>query len=142
MTILPPLILPGGGRFKANPSGPGGLLVSIRHQGPCLPSGDELILHWRFSMSPPGRMNADNGPVIEGRIPARPETPFEEGYQFSIGKIGYRKSIGGLDFNIPGIYKVYAWVESGVTGEKSRTQYCVFEIVGSGVSSAMPHLGA
>jgi hypothetical protein len=90
-------------------------------------------------MSQPSRSNPDNGPVIEGRIPARLETPFEDGYQFCVGQMGYRKGTGGLEINIPGIYKVYAWIESS-TGETSRTQYCVFEIV-PGVS-ASPHLGA
>ena len=135
--MLPPLILPGGGRFKIGLTGTSssGVSVSLRHQSPDT-IGENFVLRWRFAMNPPGRSNADNGPVIEGRIPARPTTPFEEGYQFSLGKIGYKQNVGPGDtgaptfiFSLPGVYRVYAWVENLATGEKSRTQYCVFEIV-------------
>ncbi len=100
-------------------------------------------------MNPPGRTSADNGPVIQGRIPARESMPFEDGYQFCLGKIGYRKSMTEADasaahnfiFSLPGVYKVYAWTERISTGETSRTQYCVFELV-STIATATPRLGA
>jgi hypothetical protein len=148
--MLPPLILPGGGRFKI---GANGVNVSLRHQSSDT-IGEDYVLRWRFAMNPPGRSNADNGPVIEGRIPARITTPFEEGYQFSLGRIGYKQNLcsGACDtgaptfiFALPGVYKVYAWMEKISTGETSRTQYCVFELVPSVPSShtsATPRLGA
>ena len=88
MEVLPPIILPGGGRFKTSPGSLSGVLVSIRHQSAT--SGTEVI-RWRFSMNQSGRQNAGNGPTIEGRVPARPDTPFEECYQFVSGKMGYRR---------------------------------------------------
>ena len=145
--MLPPLILPGGGRFKIG--GAGGVNVSLRHQSPDT-IAEHLVLRWRFAMSPPGRSNAENGPVIEGRIPARPTTPFEEGYQFSVGRIGYKQNVGSGDtgaptfiFSLPGVYKVYAWIENTLTGETSRTQYCVFELVPTASTvAATSRLGA
>ena len=124
METLPPVILPGGGRFKTS-----SVLVSIRPQS--TPQSGQVI-RWRFSMSQSGRN--ENGPTIEGRIPGRPEVPFEECYQFcSSGKMGYRRPCGNeynLEFGIPGIYRVFAWIEVG--GEAvSATQSCVFEIVSS-----------
>ena len=132
--ILPPLILPGGGRFKSvDPvTGRHGVLVSIRHQSPPM-NGD--IIMWRFSMCPSGRNQSENGPLIEGRIPAREWAPFEECYEFN-NKIGFRRTILGggnnFDFNIPGVYKVYAWIQRGDDDlQVSRTQFCVFEILNS-----------
>ena len=123
MEALPPIILPGGGRFKS-----AGVLVSIRPQS--APSEDQVI-RWRFSMHQSGRSNEGNGPTVEGRIPARPEVPFEECYQFtSGGKMGYRQPNGqfNLELGLPGVYKVFAWVEkNGRT--VSVTQSCVFEIL-------------
>jgi hypothetical protein len=93
-------------------------------------------------MNQTGRANHDNGPTIEGRIPARPETPFEECYQFVPGKMGYRRAewSGGqftLELNIPGTYRVYAWMEGKDDGEaRSCCQTCVFEILSS--SSVAP----
>jgi hypothetical protein len=139
---LPPLILPGGGRFKiGGPSS--GISVSLRHQLADTLNDDDYVLRWRFSMNPPGRTSADNGPVIQGRIPARESMPFEEGYQFSLGKIGYKRSenVPTFIFALPGVYKVYAWTERISTGETSRTQYCVFELV-STIATATPRLGA
>ncbi len=127
METLPPVILPGGGRFKTN-----SVLVSIRHQSTAAPN---QVIRWRFSMNQPGRCNNDNGPTIEGRIPARLEVPFEECYQFcSSGKMGYRRPSNGnqynLEFGVPGIYRVFAWIERAVDGQIiSATQSCVFEIV-------------
>lgn len=155
MLLLPPLILPGGGRFKIGSSP---LNVSLRSQilfdNESNLNENNFVLRWRFSMSPPGRSSADNGPVIEGRIPARDSMSFEEGYQFCPGKIGYRticESTGEetnnnsspptFIFSLPGIYKVFAWIENLSTGETSRTQYCVFEIVvpTSGAPSSLVH---
>ena len=154
--MLPPLILPGGGRFKI---GTCGVNVSLRHQSAATMGDDDYVLRWRFSMNPPGRSNADNGPVIEGRIPARETTPYEEGYQSSLGRIGYKQSAGSAGpgdtgvsgptfiFSLPGVYKVFAWIEKISTGETSRTQYCVFEIVPTsshapGAAATTSRLGA
>ena len=149
LSMLPPLILPGGGRFKIGSTS--GVNVSLRHQSPATMSDDDYVLRWRFSMNPPGRSNADNGPVIEGRIPARDTTPYEEGYQFSLWRIGYKQSGSAIvgsgeaaaaatcptfTFSLPGVYKVFAWIEKISTGETSRTQYCVFEIVPTSSSHA------
>ena len=134
-SVLPPVILPGGGRFKS-----AGVLVSIRPQSPKSP---DQVIRWRFSMHPAGRHNEGNGPSIEGRIPARPETPFEECYQFSSGgKMGYRQPNGqyNLEFGLPGVYLVYAWVER--EGEAvSMTQSCVFEIMSTKGDSPSLSLG-
>lgn len=84
-------------------------------------------------MNQPGRQFYDNGPTVEGRIPARPEYPYEECYQFAAGKMGYRRSCWSngqfvFEFNVPGIYRVFAWIErDGQT--ISGTQTCVFELV-------------
>ena len=116
--------------------------MSIRHQSP--PMGGEVI-RWRFSMNQSGRNNAGNGPTVEGRIPARLETPFEECYQFVSGKMGYRRTAWAngqfnLELGIPGVYHVFAWVERN--GEAvSATQNCVFEIVHSDVTAPSVSLG-
>lgn len=82
-------------------------------------------------MQQAGRHNEGNGPTLEGRIPARPSVPFEECYQFSSGgKMGYRRPNGefNLEFGLPGVYRVFAWVEKN--GDPvSVTQSCVFEII-------------
>jgi hypothetical protein len=135
METLPPIILPGGGRFKST-----GVLVSIKHQSA---PEEDYVIRWRFSMNQAGRNNQDNGPTIEGRIPARPEVPFEECYQFaSGGKMGYRRPSGqpfNLELGLPGVYRVYAWVERD--GEPiSATQSCVFEVL-SGDTAPSVSLG-
>ena len=129
--ILPPIILPGGGRFKT--SATTGVYVSIRPQSSLVP-GD--VIRWRFSMNQLGRHNSENGPTIEGRIPARPGTPFEECYQFgAAGNMGYRNSAlwshgqYNFEFGVPGVYRVFAWVEQSNGAVVSATQSCVFEIV-------------
>ena len=133
--ILPPVILPGGGRFKTGPSS--GVLVSIQHQT-APETGD--VIRWRFTMNQTGRSNCENGPTIEGQIPARCTTPFEECYQFCPSSMGYRRSADwshgeyNFEFGFPGIYRVFAWIERG--GLASATQSCVFEIVSS--DSAAP----
>jgi hypothetical protein len=97
-------------------------------------------------MNQAGRSNSDNGPTIEGRIPGRPEVPFEECYQFcSSGKMGYRRPCPGnqynLEFGIPGIYRVFAWIEGIDDGHAiSATQSCVFEIVSPSSSEHPPSL--
>ena len=129
--VLPPLILPGGGRFKSSTPSGLGVLVSVRHQTPAASPAD--VIRWRFSMNPSGRQHAENGPTIEGRIPARPETPFEECYQFTLAKMGYRRLEWAqgqytLELGVPGLYRGCAWVErSGVPS--SGTQNCVCELV-------------
>ena len=122
MGVLPPLILPGGGRFENS------VFVSI-----CLnqSTAEGMVVRWRFSMNP--TLRSDNGPSFEGRIPARESTPFEEGYQFAPqGKMGYRAKgtkTYNFEFSVPGIYRVYAWIEEEATGEaKSSTQFCAFEV--------------
>ena len=142
MEVLPPIILPGGGRFKTSPGSLSGVLVSIRHQSAT--SGTEVI-RWRFSMNQSGRQNAGNGPTIEGRVPARPDTPFEECYQFVSGKMGYRRGSWAnaqfnLELGIPGIYNVFAWIERN-GAPISATQNCTFEIVHSDVSAPSVSLG-
>ena len=135
MESLPPVILPGGGRFKTN-----GVFVSIRHQSTPPLSGH--VIRWRFAMNPAGRSNHENGPTIEGRIPGRPEVAFEECYQFcSSGKMGYRRPLPGgqynLEFGIPGTYRVYAWIERVADGQTvSATQSCVFDLVSPSDSSS------
>lgn len=115
---LPPLILPGGGKFRAP------VFVALQHQTPPAP-GD--LLRWRFSMTPSAR--SENGPSFEGRVPARPELPFEECYQFG-GKMGFRRSLGPFQFEFatPGVYRVQAWVETA-GGLESATQFSAFELV-------------
>ena len=133
MHVLPPVIIPGGGRFKATSTG--GVLVSVRGQGPeWEKQDDDVVIRWRISMSPCGRSNADNGPTIEGRIPARDHTMFEECYRFMPGSIGFRRADSwsngqfNFEFGVPGTYRVLAWVEREGRSV-SLTQTCVFEII-------------
>lgn len=121
--VLPPLIIPGGGRFA-------GVFVSIRPQSP-VPSGS--VIRWQFSMYPPGRRHLENGPTIEGRLPAREAYPYESCYEFSPQKMGYRRSLGTpdqvLSLQIPGTYQVFAWIEDPKGESVSRSQFCAFEVV-------------
>lgn len=125
MHVLPPVIVPGGGRFKSCSS----VHVSVSSQS-ALEIND--VIRWRFSMSQSGRHNAENGPTIEGRIPARKNVSFEECYQFMPGKIGFRRQLNcsgyNFEFGVPGTYRVFAWVERGGVAVSS-TQSCVFELV-------------
>ncbi len=120
--LLPPVIVPGPGRYKSI------VQVALRAQSGC---EGGTTLHWRFTMTPVGK---ENGPTVEGRSPARRESLFEFGYQFSHGLMGYRTSqwSGGrynLEFSIPGVYRVFAWMTDNDTGRESRNQFSTFEIV-------------
>ena len=135
MEVLAPVIIPGGGRFKSS------VLVAVRAQS-VMEKHD--VIRWRFSMSQSGRSNAENGPTIEGRIPARLETPFEECYQFGGSKMGYRRSSvwgeGGqfnFEFAVPGVYRVFAWVERE-GAPVSCTQNCLFEIFSASTDNNVP----
>lgn len=121
--VLPPLIIPGGGRFA-------GVQVSIRPQSAVPP---DSVIRWRFSMYPPGRRQVENGPTIEGRLPPREAFPFEACYEFTPQKMGYRRCLGTdgqvLSFQMPGNYQVFAWFEDAKGHCVSRSQFCAFEVV-------------
>ncbi|EER07537.1 hypothetical protein Pmar_PMAR020704 [Perkinsus marinus ATCC 50983] len=120
--VLPPAIVPGGGKFSARM---GGASVLLRMQPITAQPGD--VLRWTFEMAPAGILHEDGGPVIQGRIPPRPKSrPFEYGYVMAPTMIGYRsvedQPDANLVFSMPGTYKVFAWIQrtdpvTGVTIE-------------------------
>ena len=116
--VCPPLILPGGGRFAP------AVQIAVCSQS-VLPA--QLSVCWRFSMNPTAK--SDNGPSFEGRIPARPDRPFESCYTFSKEFMGYRKALNAnLEFSIPGVYRVYAWIEDANGVARSKTQFASFQV--------------
>ena len=64
------------------------------------------------------------GPTIRGRIPARPVSPFEDGYELSERYCGY-KARGGyapvtIELALPGEYCVSAWLPNSSAPVVSR----------------------
>ena len=85
-------------------------------------SASDQCIFWMFVMSPIHSKRAlVPGPTVRGRIPARPVSPFEDGYELNDRYCGYKARGAYAPFNLelslPGEYTVTAWL-----GDRSLTR--------------------
>ena len=84
-SMIVPNILPNSGRYV------NAVRVIIRLPGSRRVLPGEQCISWMFAMSPlHSNSKCVAGPTVRGRIPARPASPFEDGYELNDRYCGYK----------------------------------------------------